>query len=102
MHHAIDDADRHLAVAHDVIACHRGWSGAGARTRLAESERVRVDLDRCPGRPAATVTVIGEDHREPAMVMARRVAHLAAGALQLARATSTRRDRRTADSGVAT
>lgn len=84
VHHAIDDADRQLAVARDVIAGHRGWIGADARTRLAESERVRVDLDRFLGTPAATVSVIDEDHREQAMLMARRVAHLAAEALQLA------------------
>ncbi|MGW9630213.1 hypothetical protein ACWGST_05880 [Agromyces sp. NPDC055520] len=84
VHHAIDDADRQLAVARDVIAGHRGWIGADARTHLAESERVRVDLDRFLGTPAATVSVIDEDRREQAMTMARRVAHLAAEALQLA------------------
>lgn len=85
VHHAIDDADRQLAVARDVIAGHRGWIGADARTRLAEAERVRIDLDHFLGAPAATVSVIGEDHREQAMAMARRVAHLAAEALQLAK-----------------
>lgn len=30
VHHAIDDADRQLAVARDVIAGHRGWIGADA------------------------------------------------------------------------
>lgn len=85
VHHAIDDADRQLAVARDVIAGHRGWIGADARTRLAESERVRIDLDRFLGTSAATVSVIGEDHREQAMAMARRVAQLAAEALQLAK-----------------
>lgn len=84
VHHAIDDADRQLAVARDVIAGHRGWIGADARTRLAESERIRIELDYFLGTPAATVTVIGEEHREQAMTMARRVAHLAAEALQLA------------------
>ena len=82
--HAIDDADRQLAVARDVIAGHRGWIGADARTRLAESERIRIDLDRFLGTPAAAVTVIDEDHREQAMAMARRVAYLAGEALQLA------------------
>ncbi|MBT2517681.1 hypothetical protein J7E29_09575 [Streptomyces sp. ISL-90] len=85
VHHAIDDADRQLAVARDVIAGHRGWIGADARTRLAESERIRIDLDRYLGRSAATVSVIDEDHREQAMAMARRVAYLAGEALQLAR-----------------
>lgn len=83
--HAIDDADRQLAVARDVIAGHRGWIGADARTRLAESERIRIDLDHFLGGSAATITVIDEDHREQAMAMARRVAYLAAEALNLAR-----------------
>ncbi|GAA4373333.1 hypothetical protein [Agromyces bauzanensis] len=82
--HAIDDADRQLAVARDVIAGHRGWIGADARTRLAESERIRLDLDRYLGMSAAAVTVIDEDHREQAMAMARRAAYLAGEALQLA------------------
>ncbi|WP_350348909.1 hypothetical protein ABIQ69_02930 [Agromyces sp. G08B096] len=82
--HAIDDADRQLAVARDVIAGHRGWIGADARTRLAEAERIRLDLDRFLGVPASTVPTIHEDHREEAMAMARRAAYLAAEALQLA------------------
>ncbi len=82
--HAIDDADRQLAVARDVIAGHRGWIGADARTRLAESERVRLDLDHFLGTSAATVPAIDEDHREQAMGMARRAAYLAGEALQLA------------------
>jgi hypothetical protein len=81
---AIDDADQQLAIARDVIAGHRGWIGADARTRLAESERIRIDLDRYLGRSAATATVIDEDHREQAMAMARRVAYLAVEALRLA------------------
>ena len=84
VHHAIDDADRQLAVARDVIAGHRGWIGADARTRLAEAERVRVDLDRYLGTSAAAATSIDEDHREQAMAMARRIAFLAGEALQLA------------------
>jgi len=83
--HAIDDADRQVAVARDVIAGHRGWIGADARTRLAEAERIRVDLDHFLGRSAATVTAIDEDQREQAMAMARRVAYLAGEALHLAR-----------------
>lgn len=82
--HAIDDADRQLAVARDVIAGHRGWIGADARTRLAESERIRIDLDRYLGTSASAATVIDEDHREQAMAMARRVAYLAGEALHLA------------------
>ncbi|MFE7846028.1 hypothetical protein ACFUTX_12655 [Microbacterium sp. NPDC057407] len=82
--HAIDDGDRQLAVARDVIAGHRGWIGADARTRLAEAERIRIDLDRYLGTSASAATVIDEDHREQAMAMARRVAFLAGEALQLA------------------
>lgn len=73
--HAIDDADRQLGVARGLIAGHRGWIGADARTRLAEAERLRVDVsDLLPA----------EDTREQALVQARRVAHLASEALQLA------------------
>lgn len=73
--HAIDDADRQLGVARGLIAGHRGWIGADARTRLAEAERLRVDLsDLLPA----------EETREAALLQARRVAHLAAEALQLA------------------
>jgi hypothetical protein len=82
--HAIDDADRQLAVTSDVIAGHRGWIGADARTRLAEAERIRVDLDRYLGTSASAATTIDEDHREQAMAMARRIAFLAAEGLQLA------------------
>ncbi|MEV4774343.1 hypothetical protein LTA6_003636 [Microbacterium sp. LTA6] len=73
--HAIDDADRQLGVARGLIAGHRGWIGADARTRLAEAERLRVDL------PAL---LPAEDTREEALAVARRVAHLASEALQLA------------------
>jgi flavin-binding protein dodecin len=82
--HSIDDADRQLAVTRDVISGHRGWIGADARTRVAEAERVRIDLDRYLGTSAAAATEIDEDHREQAMAMARRVAFLSAEALQLA------------------
>ncbi len=82
--HSIDDADRQLAVTRDVISGHRGWIGADARTRIAEAERVRIDLDRYLGTSAAAATNIDEDHREQAMAMARRVAFLSAEALQLA------------------
>ena len=82
--HSIDDADRQLAVARDVIAGHRGWIGADARTRVAEAERIRVDLDRYLGASAAAVTTIDEDHREQALAMSRRVAYLASEGLQLA------------------
>jgi hypothetical protein len=81
---AIDDADRQLAVARDVIAGHRGWIGADARTRLAEAERIRIDLDRFLGVSAATAMSIPEDDREQALAVARRSAFLASEALQLA------------------
>ncbi|WP_424935336.1 MULTISPECIES: hypothetical protein [Bacteria] len=73
--HAIDDADRQLGVARGLIAGHRGWIGADARTRLAEAERLRVDLPSM---------VAPEDTREQALATARRVAQLASEALQLA------------------
>lgn len=73
--HAIDDADRQLGVARSVIAGHRGWIGADARTRLAEAERVRLEL---------SAGAIAEDDREQALVDARRCGMLAAEALQLA------------------
>ncbi|KQZ82107.1 hypothetical protein ASD56_14560 [Microbacterium sp. Root166] len=82
--HSIDDGDRQLAVARDVIAGHRGWIGADARTRLAEAERIRIDLDRYLGTSASVATTIDDDHREQAMAMSRRVAFLAGEALQLA------------------
>ncbi|GAA3038786.1 hypothetical protein [Microbacterium dextranolyticum] len=76
--HAIDDADRQLGVARTVISGHRGWIGADARTRLAEAERLRIDL----GTLAATP--IEEDDREQALADARRCGQLAAEALHLA------------------
>lgn len=82
---AIDDADRQLAVARDVIAGHRGWIGADARTRLAEAERIRHDLDRLVGTAAATgAAAVAEEQREEGLGLARRVAFLANEALQLA------------------
>jgi len=82
---AIDDGDRQLAVARDVIAGHRGWIGADARTRLAEAERIRADLDRLVGAAAATgAAAVPEEQREEALGLGRRVAFLANEALQLA------------------
>jgi hypothetical protein len=82
--HAVDDADRQLAVARDVIAGHRGWIGADARTRLAEAERVRLDLDRMLGTSVSTAPAIDEDRRPEAIDAARRAGYLAGEALQLA------------------
>lgn len=73
--HALDDADRQLGVARNLIAGHRGWIGADARTRLAEAERLRIDIPEL---------VEPEDTREQALAASRRVAQLAAEALQLA------------------
>src|SRR5918994_4020434 len=73
--HALDDADRQIAVARNVIAGHRGWIGADARTRLAEAERTRTDAGPLAG---------DEDTRENAMALARRAGLLASEALQLA------------------
>lgn len=72
---ALDDADRQLGVARGLISGHRGWIGADARTRLAEAERLRVDV------PAM---IAAEETREQALAAARRVAQLASEALQLA------------------
>ena len=83
--HGIDDAGRQLAVARDVIAGHRGWIGADARTRLAEAERVRADLQQLIGSAAGSGAAdVAEDHREQALGLARRVAFLAGEALTLA------------------
>ena len=53
--------------------------------RLAESERIRIDLGHSLGGPAAIITMTDQDHREQMIAMARRVANLAGEALHLAR-----------------
>ncbi|WZH37164.1 MAG: hypothetical protein PIR02_00555 [Microbacterium enclense] len=73
--HAIDDADRQLAVARGLITGHRGWIGADARTRFVEAERLRAGLPLGP---------VAEDDRETALATARRTGALAAEALQIA------------------
>ncbi|HCX83577.1 MAG TPA: hypothetical protein DHV14_00225 [Micrococcales bacterium] len=73
--HAEDDAERQLAVARDVIAGHRGYIGADARTRLAEAERALTELRRSPS---------DEESREQDLALARRAADLAGQALALA------------------
>jgi hypothetical protein len=73
--HAVDDADRQISVARSVIAGHRGYIGADARTRLAEAERLRADIPLGP---------VAEDERERVQAVARRAGALAAEALQLA------------------
>jgi hypothetical protein len=76
--HAVEDADRQIGVARSVISGHRGWIGADARTRLAEAERIRLDLATAIAGPVA------EDDREQVLAAARRSGMLAAEALQLA------------------
>ena len=71
--HALDDADRQLGVARSLIAGHRGWIGADARTRLAEAERLRTDVE---------TLLPAEETREKALATARRIAMLASEALQ--------------------
>ncbi|KAA9155695.1 hypothetical protein F6B41_10000 [Microbacterium lushaniae] len=73
--HTVDDADRQISVARSVIAGHRGWIGADARTRLAEAERLRGEIPFGP---------IPEDDREATQAVARRAGALASEALQLA------------------
>jgi hypothetical protein len=85
VHHAIKDADRQLHAARDAIAGHPGWIGPEALTRLAESERIRIDLGHSLGVSAATTTVMDRDHRDQMIAMARRIAYLAGEALHLAR-----------------
>ena len=83
--HAIDDSDRQLSIARDIIGGHRGWIGADARTRLAEAERIRLDLDDELGqRVSLGASPVPEEQREQALALARRVAFLANEALQLA------------------
>src|SRR6185312_6818011 len=77
VHNAIDDADRQLAVARDLIGGHRGWIGADARTRLAEAERMREEVVRLVGADAAAgVRPVAEQHREQALGLARRSGYL--------------------------
>ena len=85
VHHAIKDADRQLDVARDAITGHPGWISPEALMRLAESERIRIDLGHSLGSPAAIITMTDQDHREQMIAMARRVASLAGEALHLAR-----------------
>lgn len=73
--HSLDDADRQLGVARGLISGHRGWIGADARTRFAEAERLRIDIPEL---------IDAEETREQALASSRRVAQLAAEALQLA------------------
>ncbi|MFM2721368.1 coiled-coil domain-containing protein [Microbacterium mcarthurae (nom. nud.)] len=73
--HAIDDADRQLAVARGLITGHRGWIGADARTRFVEAERLRAGLPLGP---------VAEDQRETTLATARRAGALASESLQLA------------------
>ena len=73
--HALNDAETQLGVARSVIAGHRGWIGAAARTRLAEAERAHDGVEQL---------IADEDTREQAMALARRSGALASEALRLA------------------
>ncbi|MBP2437601.1 hypothetical protein [Microbacterium amylolyticum] len=73
--HDVDAADRAIAVTRSLVDGHRGWIGADARTRLAEAERTRIDVDPLMRE---------EDTREHAQQLARRTAQLANEALRLA------------------
>jgi hypothetical protein len=70
---AMDDAERQIATARELVLDYRAPIGPDARTRLAEAERELVDIT---------------DEREPeaAIARARRAAALAAEAAALARA----------------
>jgi exonuclease VII small subunit len=73
--HDIGAADRALGVAGSLINGHRGWIGADARTRFAEAQRLRIEIDPL---------VVSEDTREQAQQLARRTAQLANESVQLA------------------
>lgn len=87
--HELDSADRTLSVARSLISGHRGWIGADARTRLAEAERLRVDVEPL---------VPNEDTRREAQSLARRIGQLADEALRLAQ-RDIDSDRRRDDDG---
>ena len=73
--HDVNAADRALGVADQLINGHRGWIGADARTRFAEAQRLRSELDPL---------VAPEDTRERAQELARRTTQLADEAVRLA------------------
>lgn len=73
--HSVDAADHAIAIAHSVISGHRGYIGADARTRLAEAQRLRAEVDPL---------IVPEDTREQGVALARRVQQLANEALQAA------------------
>ncbi|MGI6879387.1 hypothetical protein [Microbacterium sp. gxy059] len=73
--HDVDTADRAIAITRSLVDGHRGWIGADARTRLAEAERTRLDIDPL---------IASEDTRHQAQQLARRTAQLANEALRLA------------------
>lgn len=70
---AIDDAERQIAAARELITDYRAPIGPDARTRLAEAER-------------ELATITDEREPEPAIARARRAASLAADAAAYARA----------------
>ncbi|MBK0418926.1 hypothetical protein JD276_07750 [Leucobacter sp. CSA1] len=73
--HEVGVADRALGIADGLINGHRGWIGADARTRFAEAQRIRFEIDPL---------VVPEETRERAQQLARRTAQLADEAVRLA------------------
>lgn len=71
----IATADRSLAVASSLINGHRGWIGADARTRFAEAQRIRSEIDTIPE---------AEETRDRRLELARRVHSLAEDSVKLA------------------
>ncbi|GAA1938906.1 hypothetical protein [Agromyces allii] len=86
LQHAVQDADRTLGVARDMVTTHPGCIGDEALTRLAEAERTRIDLGHCLGTSvASTLTASDQRNGDRVLAMARRVAALASESLDLAR-----------------
>jgi hypothetical protein len=99
LHHAIEEADRCLEAARDLITGHRGRIGDTALTRLAEAEHLRLALAQCLGGPEspasgpasgmanamAPAPAVNRLQADRVLVLARRVASLATDSVQLAR-----------------
>ena len=82
---AITHADRELDVARDAIAGHPGRIGPEALTRLAESERLRIDLGHYLSNADVTISMMDLDRRAQVISLAERVASLASESQTLAR-----------------
>ncbi|GAA2035820.1 hypothetical protein GCM10009819_20430 [Agromyces tropicus] len=90
--HALADVDRRLVSARDAVAGHPGRVGAEAMARLAESERIRIDLAHCLGdlgtglgSVSATIVATDPDLGARVIALALRAASLASESLSLAR-----------------